>query len=89
VAIARALATQPEIVLADEPTASLDSETNKQILNLMQTLDTVEGTTFAFSTHEPEVLKYGKNVVTIKDGKIVQEENEPQRRKDAKTQRKT
>ena len=71
VAIARALVTKPDIVLADEPTANLDSETGEKILELMRELNEVEKTTFIFSTHDPEVLKYAKNVVKIKDGIIV------------------
>jgi putative ABC transport system ATP-binding protein len=70
VAIARALVTKPDIVLADEPTANLDSETGEKILNLMRDLNEVENTTFIFSTHDPEVLKYAKTVVNIKDGII-------------------
>lgn len=72
VAIARALVTNPDIVLADEPTANLDSETGETILELMRTLNQTEGTTFIFSTHDPEVLKYAKYVVKIKDGNIVE-----------------
>ncbi len=70
VAIARALVTQPDIILADEPTANLDSETSEQILALMRELNEIEKTTFIFSTHDPEVIKYAKRVVKIKDGKI-------------------
>jgi putative ABC transport system ATP-binding protein len=70
VAVARALVTRPDIVLADEPTANLDSETGEKILGLMRELNEVENTTFIFSTHDPEVLKYAKNVVKIKDGTI-------------------
>jgi putative ABC transport system ATP-binding protein len=72
VAIARALVTNPDLVLADEPTANLDSETGEKILGLMRELNEIEKTTFIFSTHDPEVLKYAKNVIKIKDGKIVQ-----------------
>ncbi len=71
VAIARALVTNPDIVLADEPTANLDSETGERILEVMQELNVREKTTFIFSTHDPEVLKYAKNVVKIRDGKIM------------------
>ncbi len=71
VAIARALVTNPDIVLADEPTANLDSETGERILELMQELNKLEKTTFIFSTHDPEVLKYAKNIVKIKDGVII------------------
>ena len=71
VAIARALVTNPDIVLADEPTANLDSETSKQILELMKRLNEVENTTFIFSTHDPDVLKYANRIVKIKDGTLV------------------
>jgi putative ABC transport system ATP-binding protein len=72
VAIARALVTNPDMVLADEPTANLDSETSEQILGLMRELNKIEKTTFIFSTHDPEVLKYAQSVVKIRDGKIVE-----------------
>ncbi len=71
VAIARALVTKPDIVLADEPTANLDSETGEKILELMEELNVVENTTFIFSTHDPDVLKYAKRIVKIRDGRIV------------------
>lgn len=70
VAIARALVTEPQLVLADEPTANLDSETGNNILRLMQELNKKEKTTFIFSTHDPEVLNYAKRVVKIRDGLI-------------------
>lgn len=73
VAIARALVTNPEIVLADEPTANLDSETSESILELMRELNEKEKTTFIFSTHDPDVLKYAKNIVKIKDGMIAEQ----------------
>lgn len=72
VAIARALVTNPDMVLADEPTANLDSETGNMILEVMQELNESEKTTFIFSTHDPEVLKYAKNVVKLRDGRIVE-----------------
>ena len=74
VAIARALVTNPEIVLADEPTANLDSETGNIILELMKELNEKENTTFVFSTHDPDVLKYASKVVRIKDGLIIDQE---------------
>ncbi len=74
VAIARALVTNPSIVLADEPTANLDSETSESILQLMRELNEKEKTTFIFSTHDPEVLKYAKRIVKIKDGVITEQE---------------
>lgn len=70
VAIARALVTKPDIVLADEPTANLDSATSESILQLMRDLNEKERTTFIFSTHDPDVLKYAKKIVKIKDGLI-------------------
>lgn len=74
VAIARALVTKPNIVLADEPTANLDSETSESILELMRKLNEKQKTTFIFSTHDPDVLKYAKSIVKIKDGLIVGQE---------------
>lgn len=71
VAIARALVTRPAIVFADEPTANLDSVTSESILELMKELNEKEKTTFIFSTHDPDVLKYAKNIVKIKDGALV------------------
>lgn len=68
VAIARALATKPTIVLADEPTANLDSVTGEQIIQLMREMNQNLGTTFIFSTHDPEVLKVADHVVKIRDG---------------------
>ncbi len=72
VAIARALVTKPDIILADEPTANLDSETGSTILELMKNLNETEKTTFIFSTHDPDVLKYAKHIVKIRDGVIVE-----------------
>jgi putative ABC transport system ATP-binding protein len=73
VAIARALVTNPDIVLADEPTANLDSGTGGQILDLMRNLNEIENTTFIFSTHDANVLRYARNVVKIKDGMLDRE----------------
>ena len=70
VAIARALVTNPDIILADEPTANLDSQTGATILELMKHLNTTEKTTFIFSTHDPEVLQYAQRIIKIKDGKV-------------------
>jgi putative ABC transport system ATP-binding protein len=70
VAIARALVTRPSIVLADEPTANLDSETGEMILELMKELNEIEKTTFVFSTHDPDILKYAHGIIKIKDGLI-------------------
>ncbi|MBN2143245.1 MAG: ABC transporter ATP-binding protein [Candidatus Aureabacteria bacterium] len=73
VAIARALVTNPDIVLADEPTANLDSQTGAQILELMKKMNEQEKTTFLFSTHDPNVLKYARKIVQLKDGLIIKE----------------
>lgn len=72
VAIARALITRPELVLADEPTANLDSKTSEQIIALMQRLNEQMGVTFLFSTHDPRVMQHAHRVVYIADGKIVE-----------------
>ncbi|MCU0606385.1 MAG: ABC transporter ATP-binding protein [Candidatus Edwardsbacteria bacterium] len=73
VAIARALVTDPDIVLADEPTANLDSVTGASILDAMREMNAKQQTTFIFSTHDANVLKYAKNIVKIKDGLIARE----------------
>jgi putative ABC transport system ATP-binding protein len=70
VAIARALVTQPVIVLADEPTANLDSDTGLKVVTLMRTINELEKTTFIFSTHDPEVMARARRVVRIHDGKV-------------------
>ena len=70
VAIARALVTQPEMVLADEPTASLDSTTGQQDLELMQKINETLSTTFVFSTHDYQVTEYAKRIVSLSDGLI-------------------
>ncbi len=71
VAIARALVTRPAIVLADEPTANLDSTTGKNIIELMREINHREKTTFIFSTHDPMVMGRADRVVKMADGRIV------------------
>ena len=71
VAIARALVNHPQLVLADEPTANIDSVTAAEILDLMCTLNEEDDVTFLFSTHDPVVVKYAKRVIRLHDGKIV------------------
>lgn len=75
VAIARALVTEPDLVIADEPTANLDSDTSHRIIELMRRLNDAEGTTFVFSTHDPRLLDQVKRLVRLEDGKIAGEEN--------------
>lgn len=71
VAVARALATNPKMILADEPTANLDTENGEQVMGIMKRLNDETGTTFVFATHDPRVIKYAKRVVTLQDGLIV------------------
>jgi putative ABC transport system ATP-binding protein len=71
VAVARALVTRPQIVLADEPTANLDSQTGNNILELMKQMNKEQGTTFIFSTHDPKVLSHADSVVELADGKVL------------------
>jgi putative ABC transport system ATP-binding protein len=70
VAIARALATYPVLVLADEPTANLDTENGHQVMEIMQRLNQETGTTFLFATHDPRVIPFARRVVTLRDGKV-------------------
>jgi len=71
VAIARALIKSPTLVLADEPTANLDSKTGESIMNLMRDLNEKEGVTFIFSTHDEKVMKFARRIIKLHDGKIV------------------
>lgn len=75
VAIARALVTDPLIVLADEPTANLDSQTGQQIIDLMKALNEQQGTTFIFSTHDYKVMEHANAVIRLADGKILGRED--------------
>lgn len=70
VAVARALVNRPRLVIADEPTANLDSETGERILSLMRTLNEREQVTFLFSTHNPDVLRDATRIVRLRDGLI-------------------
>ena len=70
VAIARALVTDPALVLADEPTANLDSKTGHEIIELMRRLNRERGTTFVFSTHDPRIMKAADRVLEISDGRL-------------------
>jgi putative ABC transport system ATP-binding protein len=72
VAVARALVSRPKIVLADEPTANLDSVTGQNIIDLMKELNRKQGTTFIFSTHDPKVMQHASAVVKVADGQLVE-----------------
>jgi len=73
VAIARALAAKPSIVIADEPTANLDSVTGRNILSLMKKINQEQKTTFVFSTHDEVIHRMADHVVSLKDGKVEKE----------------
>jgi putative ABC transport system ATP-binding protein len=73
VAVARALSIRPSLVLADEPTANLDTENGRQVMEIMSRLNRDTGVTFVFATHDPRVIDYAHRVVTLRDGVIVQE----------------
>jgi len=70
VAIARALVKEPALIIADEPTANLDSTTGRDILELMRAMNEHKGITFVFSTHDPMVMEFANRVVQLKDGEI-------------------
>ena len=70
VAIARALATRPQLVLADEPTANLDSKTGEQIIELMKRMNHELGTTFVFSTHDPSIVDIADHIIRLHDGEV-------------------
>jgi len=72
VAIARALATKPSLILADEPTANLDTPNGKQVMETMTRLNQETGVTFVFATHDPRVIQYARRVITLQDGVIVE-----------------
>jgi putative ABC transport system ATP-binding protein len=72
VAIARALAPHPLMVLADEPTANLDTANGEQAMEIMQRLNEETGTAFIFATHDPRVMAFARRVVTLRDGRIVE-----------------
>jgi putative ABC transport system ATP-binding protein len=76
VAIARALATHPVLILADEPTANLDTENGRQVMEIMQRLNEETGTTFIFATHDPRVIPFAQRLVELRDGKIMQDSRE-------------
>ena len=77
VAVARAIAARPALVMADEPTANLDSRTGAELIELMRQLNETRGVTFVFATHDPKVMEAARRVVWMEDGKIKED-----RRKD-------
>jgi putative ABC transport system ATP-binding protein len=79
VAVARAIVSQPDIVLADEPTANLDSKTGESLLQLMRQMNLDRSVTFIFSTHDNMVMAYARRIVMIRDGRIVEDNHKEQR----------
>ncbi|MFV1957032.1 MAG: ABC transporter ATP-binding protein [bacterium] len=73
VAIARALASEPALVLADEPTANLDTKTGQELLDLMQQLNSDISITFLFSSHDPEVMERAQRLIILRDGRVVED----------------
>ncbi len=71
VAVARALASKPKFVLADEPTANLDSTSTGNLLDIMLMLNESENTTFIFATHDSRVMKRARRLITLDDGKVI------------------
>jgi putative ABC transport system ATP-binding protein len=74
VAVARAVVGRPSLVLADEPTANLDSVTSAALLDVMERLNREHGTTFVFSTHDPRVMERARRLITLVDGRIESDE---------------
>lgn len=75
VAVARALASKPRFILADEPTANLDSSSTSTLLDMMAKMNENENITFLFSTHDQRVIDKAKRIITIEDGKIISDES--------------
>ena len=74
VAVARAVASRPRLVLADEPTANLDGENAETLIEMMRTLNREDGITFVFSTHDPRVVRHARRIVTLEDGRVTKDE---------------
>jgi putative ABC transport system ATP-binding protein len=78
VAVARALAPRPLLILADEPTANLDTENGKQVMEIMQRLNQETGVTFVFATHDPRLFGYARRTIALRDGKVAENSHERQ-----------
>ena len=74
VAVARAMVTEPALILADEPTANLDSATAIELLDVMERLNRATGTTFIFSTHDPQVMDRARRLIRLRDGQVASDE---------------
>ncbi len=74
VAVARALAPYPKIILADEPTANLDTQNGEQVMEIMKKLNRETGTTFIFATHDPRVIKHARRIIALRDGTIIEDQ---------------
>lgn len=72
VAVARAIVTRPQVIMADEPTANLDSKSSATLINLMLKLNETKGTTFVFSTHDQDIMDKAKRIIHMRDGEITQ-----------------
>jgi len=75
--VARAIVSRPAVVLADEPTANLDSRTAAELLQTMKGLNEKHGITFLISTHDPMVMEFARRLVTLRDGRIVEDQERP------------
>jgi len=80
--VARALASKPKFILADEPTANLDSKSTETLLDIMEHLNKEEGITFIFSTHDQRVMNKARRLIKLEDGKVIEDEVVKKKAKD-------